>query len=212
LAKHTFTWDETRATARSLSHKIARDYPGIEADDIEQAILTRVTEQESMFKRMNYPPDSLRKILHRFGVKYANDERLSALNLSDQYHYTIGEVRALCGEALFDRDAFIAKVEQDAEYAANFDEIAARTVDLQTAFAALRPEQRALISKRWVENEILTPNERKALSRTMDRLVQEINRGISKRSGKSAREWHDGPGARKATSNAAARALVADAA
>lgn len=192
--------------ARSLSYRIARDYAGIEAEDVEQAIILRVTEQQGMFKRMNYPPDSLRKILNQYGVKYANDERFSALTLSDQYHYTLKEIRAMCTEALFSRDAFIAKVEQDAEYAANFDEIAARTVDLQTAFGELRDHERELIQRRFLHNEPLSNSERVALSRTLDRMVKFINREVSKRSYKSARDNHDGPGGRQAVSNARAQA------
>ena len=197
-----FNWEDARDVARAVSRKLARSYPGIDADDIEQAILTRVAEQEALFKRMNYGKAALGVMFNKYGSKYANDERLSALNFNDQYHYTTAEVRALCGKALYDRDAFLATIEDNPDIVSNFDEVMARVMDLQNAYRDASDSDRAIIAKRF-GGEALTPAEAKAAQRAVDRLSLAINIGRSARRGD-----HDGPGSRKALTNAQAQAAV----
>jgi hypothetical protein len=193
-----FDWEQARDVARAVSRKLARSYPGIPADDIEQAILTRVAEQEALFKRMNYGEGALGVMFRKYGTKFANDERLSALNFNDQYHYTTAEVRALCGKALFDRDTFLATIEDNPDIVANFDEVMARVIDLQDAYRDASDADKAIIARRF-GGETLTPAEAKAAQRAVDRLSLAINIGRSARRGD-----HSGPGARKAMSNAQA--------
>lgn len=197
----TFDWEKAREIARASARKLARSYPGIDADDIEQAILTRVAEQEPLFKRMGYGDGALGVMFRKYGTKYANDERLSALNFNDQYHYTTAEVRALCGKALFDRDAFMATIEDNPDVVANFDEVMARVMDLQSAYADASDADRAIIAKRFTSGEALSPAEAKAAQRAVDRLSLSINIGRSQRRGD-----HGGPGSRKALTNAQAQA------
>lgn len=195
-----FDWEVARDIARVSARKIARSYPGIDPDDIEQAILTRVAEQLGTFKRIGYTPEAMAGIFRQYGVKYANDERVAAYNFSDQYHYTAREVRALCGKALFDKEAFYASVENDPETVTRFDEIIARVVDLQAAYADLGVSEQELLRRRFLLGETLEPSDTKRLQRAIDRLALRINVGRSKR-----RSTHDGPGARTVVSNATAQ-------
>lgn len=203
MSSKELDWDAMRKAAKDAARKVARSYPGIDVEDIEQAICLRIAENEATFKRMGYTPAGTFAILTNYGRKYANDERLSALHFSDQYHYSAKEIRKLCGEALFDRDAFIASIEGE-DFRADPEEVLARVVDLQTAYAAASESDRALINKRFLYGEALTPAEAKAALRAVDRLTVSINVGKSRR----ARPADNRPGARKAMSNSAAQALT----
>jgi len=197
LSSNEIDWELYRSIAASAARKVARSYPGVSAEDIEQTIYVHALENEPTFKRMNYGPAALFAVFTKYGVRYANDERRSALHFSDQYHYTAKEIRKLCSEALFDREAFMDRIAQrDELLTSDPEEVIARVLDLQAAYAALMPHQKALLTARYVDGATLTGTQSKEVTRVIDRLSMTINIARSKR-----RTEHDGPGARKAMSN-----------
>lgn len=205
MSSNALDWDTIRKIAKDAARKVARNYPGIDPDDIEQTIYAKVLERQGTFARIGYTNAALFSIFNKYGTEYANNERVAAYNFSDQYHYTAKEVRALCSEALFDRDAFMARIEaQDERLTADPEEVLARVLDLQDAFNNASDADKAVLVSRFVEG--IPPKssaESMALSRAIDRLALSINIGRSKR-----RQAHDGPGSRKAISNTTAQAIT----
>lgn len=200
-------WTLIRSIAKDAGRKVARNYPGIDADDIEQTIYAKVLERKATFIRMNYTTPALFSIFTKYGTEYANNERLSALNFSDQYHYTVKEIRTLCGEALFDREAFMARIEaQDERITADPEETLARVIDLQNAYEKASDSDKDVLHRRFVLGESpKNSGESMALSRAIDRLALSINIGRSLR-----RQAHDGPGSRKAIRNTTAQAITSN--
>lgn len=205
MSTYQFNWDDTREVAHKVARKVAKEYPGISAEDVEQEVLLEVLKREDMFKRMNYEIPQLWRFLTNYARKYSNDERLAVYQWDSQYHYTTKEVRALCAEALFDRDAFYDKVERDVNLMTEFEEIMCRVADLQAAYAKLREQDQNVIYRRYVIGESLSPADAKRLERATNHLAIVINKGKSIR---KVPKDHDGPGARKAISNAHARFIT----
>jgi hypothetical protein len=198
-------WGPIMDHARQAAGKVARNYPGIDSEDIEQSIYTKFLEKETSLARANYGAGALYNLFVKWGTEYANDERVSSMHFSSQYHYTAKEIRTLCGEALFDREAFMRRVDnRDEEFALDPEEIIARALDLQAAFEYLPDAHKAVLHKRFVLNEPLNGTERKEMTRAIDRLAITVNISRSKR-----RTDHDGPGSRKVINNAAAQAANA---
>lgn len=194
-----FDWPTAIDMAKAVSRTVARSYPGIDADDIEQAIVTKCATNEATFKRMGYGPAAMGNIFKRYGNEYANSERLSAYNFNSEYHYTVSEVRTLCQRMLFDADAFHESFDDIPELMSRFDDIMCRVVDLQTAYNDATDADKELIRVKFLTDDEVTPAKARATQRAIDRLTLAINKGRSVRRGS-----HDGPGARQAISNAAA--------
>lgn len=216
MSSKEIDWEAMRKAAKDAARRVARLYTGIDPDDIEQEILTRVAENEATFKRIDYTPAGTFAILIKYGTKYANDERLSALHFSDRYHYSAKEIRTLCGQALFDRDAFMALVHaEDERFATDPEEVISRVVDLQAAYEKASEADREIIRKRFLGTGTLTAAEAKAALRAIDRLTVSINVGISRRNRPPVTERlsADDPmppslGSRKVMSNAAANNIT----
>lgn len=214
--KYKFNWDDTREVAKNVARKVAKEYPGIDPEDVEQAILLEVVRRENTYRHMSYEIPQLYHHLRKYAQKYCNDERMSSYQWSDQYHYTTKEVRALCAEGLFDREAFLDKVYRDADLMANFDEIMARVADLQRAYSELREQDQNLIYRRYVIGESLSSADKQACYRAIYHLADTINKGRSYRRGGRRPEYYidadgnltDYVGGRTAMSNAAAGVLT----
>jgi len=200
--KIEFDWPTAIDMAKAIARTVARSYAGIDADDIEQAIVTKCAENEGTFVRMGYGPAAMGNIFKRYGNEYANAERLSAYNFNSEYHYTVAEVRTLCQRMLFDREAFLASFEDIPELMSRFDDIMCRVMDVQAAFNNASDADKELIRTKFLTDTDLTPAKARATHRAVDRLTLAINKGRSARRGD-----HDGPGARKAMSNAQAQAM-----
>lgn len=197
-------WTLYRQLAGQAARRVARDYPGVEPDDIEQAIYVKALENADSFARLNYGPHALFVTFIKYGTSYANDERVSALHFSDQYHYTAREVRTLCGAALFDREAFLAHVEQTGGMiGSDPEEVIARTLDLQHAYDSLPERQREMVRTSFLGTTTLSGAQRKEVTRIINRLTVNIN--VSRSKGRSN---HTGIGARKVISNSEAQSLT----
>jgi hypothetical protein len=185
-----------------IASKLAGKAPGIDAEDIAQSIwLHFLTEWDRLEPYSRN--DDLALIRHaawRAGEKYCKAERYAYTLRSAEYLYSPKEVRALFEAAYFQPEAWENPPRKENGLTLDAGNVTVALWDLREAFDALSEGERALIVRRFMGGESLPPNDRKRLERTIDRVCQRLNGGS-----RDAAE-HDGPGNRRAMSNAASRA------
>ena len=162
---------DVRAVARNL----AREWAGIEADDIEQQIweavlpswrtLTKDVEQRGLF----------RAAARRAGRVYCRRERYTHATGTGEFIYSTDEVRALLNCAYFeDRSSWPLPSEDDG-VSVSAGGIVCALWDLDRAFNRLPEAQRASLVARYAIRAELTNAEEKAAQRGVDTLTRDLN-------------------------------------
>lgn len=85
------TLDEQLAVARTVSKSIARSFPPVDADDIQQELSLWIWSHQDRANRLNGA--LLHSKLKQEGTSYARKERAVLLHLSDYYFYLPAVVR-----------------------------------------------------------------------------------------------------------------------
>lgn len=195
--------DDFTAQWMELARKVARftasDFPDVEADDIEGKLLVFLAERK-MFAR-DPETDGYAYHLNRKAAYFAWEERKEHLCISPQYAYRTRDISALL-ENLFDHSRWSdAAVPEDAR---SFENSHATdgiemTSDLSWAFDRLPENYKRSIFSRYALGEVPArgSSEAKTLNRAKQRMAEILNT--------FHRTQHEGPGARKAASNAQAR-------
>jgi hypothetical protein len=191
--------------AERIAKEIAREWPGIEADDIQQEILLHVLEPENNFESNEYDEQTLTAVLRTIGTRYANGERYAYTFNSAQYVYTPAEVRALLEEAFFDPACWEDAPRKEVDHRLNVagGGVSVALMDLREAFYKLGPSIQDTIRKRYATAEELSATERMRITRGVEAMTRSLNRFVADRGSD-----HDGPGSRSAMSNAKAQAVT----
>lgn len=206
MSSYKFNWGDTQKVAHDVARKVSRQYPGCEADDIEQEILLEVVKREGTFRHMNYEVPQLYRYLTNYANKYCNEYRIRSYDWDEGHYYSAKEVRALCASALFDTEAFMETVRGNENLEPRADIILERVGFLRDAYDELRDRERDVIYRRYVEHESLENSDRALLYRAINLLVVKINKGTRRE--QYVPMDYDGPGARKAISNRHAQFIM----
>ncbi|QFG25468.1 sigma-70 family RNA polymerase sigma factor [Actinomadura sp. WMMB 499] len=190
--------DELVQMAKRAGYRVAREYPGIEAEDIAYEALTRLYERAERLKAAT--ADYLYRVLEGEGVKYAAKERYDYILFSSQYVYTPREVRAVLEHVYYDPTARDVPTQKDDWLSAEIGKgtVGISLVDVDVAMEKIKPEYRKVLERRFLHGDTVTDT--KAVTRAVDSLTQVVNRLVY-RKGLS----DDGPGSRTAMSNAKAQ-------
>lgn len=208
MSSYKFNWEDTQKVARDVARRVARDYPGIESDDIEQEILLEVVRRENTFKRMNYEVPQLHRYLKNYAHRYCNEFRVRMYDWDEGHYYSAKEVRALCASALFDTEAFMETVHGNANLEPRADVILERVGFLRNAYDELFEKERDVIYRRYSLHESLENADKVRLYRAINLLVGKINKGVRREH--YVPTDHDGPGGRRAISNRHAAVITAE--
>lgn len=192
-------FEELTELADKVAKSKAREYPGIEAEDIRQEILVRVLESPDSLT--GFGGGALRRTFEAVATRYCATERYRYTFHSGQYVYTPDEVRALFEEAFYDPGAWEhPPVKESYELSITSGGVVVALWDLREAFGALKPAEKEVIEARYRNGFTLTETERKRCNRAIDSATRILNRRITEKSTAP----HNGPGARRAISNAEA--------
>lgn len=183
-----------RDLADDVSRIAARNYVGIDHDDIGGHILECVFASSERFERHLDNDGWLWAVMYAEGIKYCNKQVRDFMFYSDEHYYTPQEIRDLLEKA------YSTDVPTGESIAINDATMA--LLDLQIAFNKLNFRDKDLISRKIGQREKLDETERRAYYRATEHMSAILNGTLAKQS--RARIEHVGPGARKVLSNAQA--------
>lgn len=189
-------WNRYNDIAASVAKRIADEYPGIDADDIQQEILVKALENQSTFEKADYHEGQIRKNFRQWGIAYAGKERYAFIFHSAQYVYTNAEVRQLFEKAFFRPELWQGVPVKDDGINITAGGVVVALWDLNNAFDALPVADQVVISKRYEMEESLSTAEAMRLSRAVDKVTRSLNNGVIKRQNEA--KAYDGPGKRQA--------------
>jgi hypothetical protein len=184
--------------ANKVGHKIAREYPGIDADDIASEALSRLATKAP--KLDNPSAGYVYRVLERDAGAYAAKVRYERVISTSQYVYTPREIRALLAEVYYDPTCWDVPQAKDDRLSA---EINGRTIgialmDIKAALERIKPEYAQTIENRYGHGDETI--HRQKVARAVDSLTMAVNR-IAAKTGRADNR----PGARTAMSNGRAQ-------
>lgn len=184
-------WTKYTKLAEGVARRVADEYPGIDAEDIQQEILLHVTEKRSTYENTDYPDGQLRKNFRKIAVSYAGRERYAFIYHSAEYIYTSPEIRQLFEKAFFQPELWEKAPTMDDGVSVAAGGIVVALWDLDRAYSALPALDASVIAKRYERGDALSSAETMRLSRAIDKITRTLNNGVVKRQN-SAKD-HEGP-------------------
>lgn len=194
------TLHELMSMAEDAARLAARQYVGIEWEDIQSAIMEIVCSKPHRFERHLEHKGWLWSVFYAEAIAYCNVQVRSYMHYSGEYFYTPAEVRELLQRA-YDSDVDLNEV-------IHITEAAISVWDLARAFDQLAFREKDLIVRKLQLKERLSATDRKGYYRATEKLADILNRGIADAS--RARMGHEGPGGRKVVTNAQAMRLTGE--
>ena len=170
-------WSRLMRKGAHVARKVAREYPGVEASDIEQEIYLHCAEKKATILKANYNDTQLEGIMLRVARSYAGRERYAFIHYSSEWVYTPKEVRALFDEAFFDPILWETMPAKDDGLTLTAKGIVVSLWDISQAFDLLEVEDQLVITKKHNDRECtpLTGAEQKRYERAIDKVTQRIN-------------------------------------
>lgn len=154
----------------SIARRTAREWPGFDAEDIEQHIwVTLLPKWGSLVG-----DDALmRGAANRVARSHCIKERYDFMLGTSEYVYTPAEVRALFRECFFDEAAReVMPQVGDTVYAGG---VACGIWDLDAVFERLTDGQRSVIEQRYLRGVTLDDAAEKRLSRAIEHATRALN-------------------------------------
>lgn len=171
---------------REAARIVALEWPGvIEADEAEQEILLRLLDRGYVDTVGELETLGRKRLLIKVGKQIAAQYRADYDRFSCNFRYSTGDVRYLLGAGALGGPCEV------------FD---AGGLDVRESFKSLSDKYAAVLATRYLFNRPVSDT--KAVTRAVDALTDLMNRNAR------TPPEHDGPGARKATSNAHAVAMT----
>lgn len=206
-------WKAVTRAARD----VAQSYMRYEVADIAQAISLDMIEHP---KRYQIGGPLFEKALRRAGYRYCQDQASRDLAGADQHTYSAEEIKSLLhsfydpenwpnGWSQPEWDSFegtAAEFSEDLELWAESTRIFIDLFDLEAAVSKLRSSHKRVIEKKYRDGLKLTTSEQDAHGDAIRLLTFYVNGSSSQYRGAP---WdYEGPGARKAISNAHAQHIT----
>lgn len=178
----------------------------IDAEDIEQEMWLHLNEKWSYYsgKEDGFVRVGIRKV----GKTYCMEERYRYTHYSAQYVYTNEEVRQLFKSGFFEEAAW-QDVPKKGDYKLTVDEggVTVALWDIRAAYDSLSKPEREAIFRKYALDDQLDTTERKRLSRAVDAVTRYLNSKVVAAQ-ESRHDYDNGPGARRAITNAHALAIT----
>ncbi|MFF4818064.1 hypothetical protein ACFY2K_26165 [Kitasatospora sp. NPDC001309] len=203
--------------AKSVSRSYARDWPGIDADDLFGHLSLKLVERRFYFEKSEHRNATVSALLRKEAARYCGKERGKALYGTADYLYSNSEVEQILENVFQPADewgqqsrngAVLADWSHGVERGRDGTGYVDAVIDARGAFKGLTEAQADTLRADWVYG----PSEAAqragkslaawsmAHSRAVTRLRDLMNGSRMKRTAD-----HDGPGSRKAVSNSQAR-------
>jgi len=192
------TLRELMSLAEDAARLAARNYTGIEAEDIQSAIMEIVCRRPDRIERHLEHKGWLWSVFYAEGIRYCNEQVRNFMYYSGEYFYTPHEVRELL------KRAYDGNVDMDE--VVHIPEATISVWDLARAYDRLNFREKDLIARKYGQGEKLDDNDRRAFYRATERLARILNRDVSDATRR--RVEHEGPGGRQALSNEKAQSMT----
>jgi len=189
------TLEELMSLADDAANLAARNYVGIDAEDISSAIMEIVCRNPERIERHLEHKGWLWSVFYGEAVRYCNEQVATFQYYTGEHFYTPQEVRDLL-KAVFEGEI-------DLDDYVYVSDAAVSVWDLNLCFEKLSFKEKDLLSRRYRNREVLTESDRRACNRAIDRLTRKLNR-LTADNYRQSPVRPDGPGSRTAYSNAAA--------
>lgn len=188
------TYDILSKPVRNAARTTAEEWPGVvEADDMEQDIWVRLLESPGSAEKLADMNDRDRKVsLNKIGRQIAAEQRSSYELFSAQVHYSTDDVREMLEAGALVGEGFMSDDER---------------IDFEVAAHELKESTPHFIESLWDHYELgeldmKSSTNRGRIMRAVNRLTDYINSTTKIRN-----DDYEGPGSRKAVSNATAQIL-----
>lgn len=205
----SITWDWAITQAAKIGRYMCRDFPGVEASDIESEVLTKTAEQVTKYPgRWEVASEALRiHMMQQFGREYGTKELRDTRYFNPAWSYSPKEVRALL-ECVYVEDMWLVPVQKDREQVVLEESgLTVPLMDIKAAIEKLPPSEKSHIERRYRDGDTTvnsTGDKGKTLSRAVDSITDSLNQQREMRS----RSPHEGTGSRRAMTNENARSLT----
>lgn len=176
----------------------ARNYYGIEAEDIQSTIMEIVCKRPERIERHLEHKGWLWSVFYGEAIRYCNEQVRSFMHYSGEYFYTPQEVRDLL------KVAYDGSVQLDEMI--QITEATISMMDLNRAFNKLNFREKDVIARKYQDRAKLDDTDRKAFYRATEKLARVLNRATEDVA--VARGVHSGPGSRRVITNAVAQEMT----
>ena len=207
--------------AAKVAAKLAREYPGVDRDDIQSELTVKVIEQQQLFD--DYHNKAVSNILEMQGRKWCGSEISKSSWSMSNLDYSVNEVKEILRDCLTMQTILNTWVEPTSESyrpkhnrragdkpMAEWDSIIIGT-DVKEHVKYLSEADRIILWRRYIEDDDCFRDDRNMryrLDAAVQRLTNQLNSFASGKSEWQARHPNGYVGARKVISNEHARLLT----
>lgn len=169
-------WERIYAKTPVISRTIAREYDGIDAEDIAQEIYLYAVANSASISKTTEKQAGIDALLERAGRIYAEKERQAYMFHSSTWVYTPKEVRALFEEAFFEQSMWENAPQKDDGTKISANNVVVFLWDMSQALDSLSHEDQLVIHKRFEYGEEYEDDaERKRCNRAIDKVTRYLN-------------------------------------
>lgn len=163
---------------KQAAGQLARGWPGIERDDIEQEIWVRLLPD---FEKLPEDPDYVGRCAYSAGRSYCSNERYYYTLKTAEWVYTPNEVRALFKEAYFDPCNWVEMPTKETSNSLRAGGVVVLLWDLRRAFEALPEQYKEAITRCYRDEPGVKHDEatKSRLRRAIDRATRFLNQNMS---------------------------------
>lgn len=156
-----------------ISNSVARDFPGVDSQDISQHLFMTILENRSNFK--NPDQSGVTGALWRIAKDHARQLRSEALHLSVQYAYRPEDVRKILEHTFNREEWFDTHVPEDAKSIKDSADELDLQSDIKWAWSQLDIRDKQLVFQRYALKEELNDADRRKFNRAIEKLVDVVN-------------------------------------
>jgi hypothetical protein len=193
------TYEDLERTIETVSKTVAKDYPDLEWQDVQQELALFVVQHGKSIK-LREDGGNPRWLLERVAQTYAKKNRTQHLILTSQYAYRPSDVKKILETIFFPEQAENTHVPEDATSLDQIDSLQISS-DVLAAYELLKLDMKEVLFRRYALNQVPSNEtyERKKLNKAINELTYRLNtyRGATKNR-------------RKVLSNAGARAAISE--
>lgn len=177
-------WPALNEMAQNVGRNVARQWPGVDAQDCAQEALTRLLESRSFLERHHTNEPLLKSFMRRVASRYASNERYEYTLRTAEYLYTPREVRGLLEHAYWDESIRETDVPSGPETKTQmlvFENVCVAVWDLDDAMGRLGPDDYWRLERRFHQDQDYpTDAARKATDRAVDKLTMLLNERVNR--------------------------------
>jgi DNA-directed RNA polymerase specialized sigma24 family protein len=170
--------------AQNVGRSVARQWPGVDAQDCAQEALTRLLESPDILEDYQDNEPFLKSFMRRAATRYASAERYQFTLNSFEFIYTPREVRGLLEHAYWDesiRETEVPTGPDDKTQMLVWENVCVAVWDLDAAMKRLDAADYWRLERRFHQDqEPPTEAASKAIDRAVDKVTKILNERVNR--------------------------------